>query len=209
MNIKVCGMREADNVSALCQLPIDYIGFIFFEKSPRFAENILIDETVESVPDTVKKTGVFVNADAFYISAMADKFKLDVLQLHGKEDPAFCKEIKQKLGLPVVKAFGVDEQFDFSVLDEYENACDFFLFDTKSPKHGGTGEKFNWDILKKYQSEKPVFLSGGITADDYADVLKTAENLPVHAIDINSRFEIAPALKDIDLIRKFVQRFKE
>lgn len=208
MLIKVCGMRETENISALCQLPIDYIGFIFFEKSPRFAENILTCNTAESIPASIKKTGVFVNASETYIQTKADKFKLNAVQLHGTESADFCKSIATSTALPIIKAFGVDDGFDFSALDEFDNACDFFLFDTKSPKHGGTGLKFNWQILEKYTLSKPIFLSGGITSDDFENVLTISKNLPVHAIDINSKFEIEPALKDISLISRFVKQFK-
>lgn len=208
MQIKVCGMRNTENIEELCKLPIDYIGFIFFHKSARFADNVLTQKTANAIPAHIKKTGVFVNAGYKYIAEMAQKYSLDCIQMHGAESPEECKKIKSKLNKPVLKAFGIDENFDFSLLSNYNDACDYFLFDTKSPKHGGTGIKFDWRILDKYTLEKPIFLSGGITADDYNDALTVSKKLPIAALDINSKFEIEPALKDIELIDTFIKKIK-
>lgn len=199
-------MRDAKNIAQLCLLPIDYIGFIFYAKSPRFAEKHIDRRTILSIPRHVQKTGVFVDADMHYISEMEEFFVLDAVQLHGKETPEMCAEIRET-GKTVIKAFGVGKDFDFAKLERYEDSCDYFLFDTKSDKHGGTGKKFDWEILRKYTGNIPIFLSGGIGAEDAAQI-KELSWLNLAGLDLNSMFESEPAMKDIDLLETFIKKVK-
>lgn len=205
MDIKVCGMRDVDNITKLVQLPIKFIGFIFYDKSPRYVGNSDAEKIISVIPNNIYKTGVFVNASIPDILQYSSNFKLQAIQLHGSESPEFCSNIKSLTKNIIIKAFGVDDDFDFSILEKYEDVCDYFLFDTKSKNHGGTGLKFDWDILKKYKSSKQIFLSGGITIDD-VDAIKNLKNINIAALDLNSRFEIKPALKDIDLLSYFIDR---
>jgi len=203
MNIKVCGMRDSYNIANLCQLPINYIGFIFYAKSARFVGEEFDNLITKSVPIHIKKVGVFVNATEKYILSKIKTYKLDAIQLHGNESPEFCQAFVNK-NIETIKAFGFDESFDFNSLNAYQEVCDYFLFDTKAPSHGGTGLKFDWNILQKYNGTKAFFLSGGITNND-VDSIKQLQSLPIHCIDINSKFELSPAIKDIININNFVE----
>lgn len=202
MKIKVCGMRDKENVAQLVELNPDYIGFIFYGKSKRYAGDVLNNETIGLVPDDIKRVGVFVNASEREINHAWEYFDLDMLQLHGDESPEFCASMKAK-GYHVIKAFGVDKTFDFDKLEAYKPSVDFFLFDTKSENYGGTGETYDWSILKKYDQTTPFFLSGGISPSNL-DKIAELDGLNIHAIDVNSKFELSPGSKDIDLLRSTV-----
>ncbi len=199
-------MRDAKNIAQLCLLPIDFIGFIFYSKSPRFAEKKLARKTVLSIPRHIQKTGVFVDADMEYINDMEEYYMLDAVQLHGSETPEMCAEIRET-GKTVIKAFGVGAGFDFGQLEAYESSCDYFLFDTKSDKHGGTGTKFDWEMLRAYNNRLPVFISGGIGEED-ALAVKELSWLNIAGVDLNSKFETAPAMKDIDMLEGFIKKVK-
>lgn len=199
-------MRDAKNIAQLCLLPIDYIGFIFYAKSPRFADKKIARKTVLSIPRHIQKTGVFVNADREYIAEMEDYYMLDAVQLHGSESPELCAEIRE-MGKTVIKAFGVGTGFDFGQLEAYESSCDFFLFDTKSEQHGGTGNKFDWEVLRAYNNRLPIFLSGGISEEDTMAV-KDLSWLNIAALDLNSKFETAPAMKNIAMLESFIKKLK-
>jgi phosphoribosylanthranilate isomerase len=205
LKIKVCGMREAENISQLMHLMPDYVGFIFYPKSPRYVGIRFPRETAFLASDA-KKVGVFVDADFDDVRDFTIRCQLDVLQLHGNEQPGECW-LHRNLGLTVIKAFSVDESFDFKSLEPYKDAVDYYLFDTKTPQHGGSGQKFNWDILQQYDNSKPIFLSGGIGPND-AEEIKKLKGLNIHAIDINSKFETAPAMKDIGLLRTFFEEMR-
>jgi phosphoribosylanthranilate isomerase len=198
VKLKVCGMRAPDNIAALSDLAPDYMGFIFWEHSKRF-----VTTSTPHLPATIKKTGVFVDANPAYITAMAKQHQLQALQLHGDESPDFCQKL-QDLELEIIKAFAVDTSFDFSVLEAYETVCDYFLFDTKGPLPGGNGNRFDWSVLRNYPSAKPFFLSGGIGPKDQSAIASIINlNLPLYAIDINSQFESEPGLKNIETIKQF------
>ncbi|MEL6867569.1 MAG: phosphoribosylanthranilate isomerase [Bacteroidota bacterium] len=199
--IKVCGMRESANIEALLQLQIDYIGFIFYPPSKRFvAERPLL-----SVHSNAKRVGVFVNATLKEIAQYQQEFDLEIAQLHGQESPTFCQQVQQ-LGLQTIKAFAVDEHFDFSQTQIYSPFCDYFLFDTKGKHPGGNGVQFDWSLLDQYTGSTPFFLSGGLSPG-MSDSLLNFQHPQLFALDLNSRFEKAPALKDIDLLAHFLQRF--
>ena len=170
--------------------------------APRFVEGVLDAKLAKSLPASIKKVGVFVNASLEEIKKATEKYSLDVIQLHGHEEPELCQKVKET-GLEVIKAFQVKEAFDFFSINAYKPVCDYFLFDTATKGYGGSGYKFNWDILKDYDNEKPLFLSGGIGPDDAAEVEKLGW-LNIKAIDINSKFEIEPANKDIEKLKSFI-----
>jgi len=194
MKLKICGMKYLDNIQEVASLQPDYLGFIFYDKSPR-----LFNNQIPILPKSIQKVGVFVNA---YLDDILDKvrnYNLQFVQLHGNETPDFCK-LFQQTDVKVIKVFSVDDNFDFQTIIPYESVCDYFLFDTKGENPGGNGTTFNWDILKKYPSKKTFFLSGGISlaAIDKIKQLK----LPIHAIDVNSKFEIEPGLKNTQLLKE-------
>ncbi|MBK0381060.1 phosphoribosylanthranilate isomerase [Mucilaginibacter segetis] len=194
MKIKVCGLKYQDNINAVADLAPDYMGFICYDRSPRFIgqmENDLFDE----LPNSIIKTAVFVNENAEQVSKLIALYKFSAIQLHGNESPDFCNRFKNKV--TVIKAYGVDEDFDFGILERYKNNVDFFMFDTKTAEHGGSGRKFNWDILNKYELNVPFFLSGGLSPDNMEEV-KKIDHPMFYAVDLNSRFETSPGIKDIN-----------
>ena len=204
MKLKVCGMREPENIKALSALTPDYMGFIFWAPSSRYVETTTIE-----LPSAIKKTGVFVAASVDYIQSKVLQHKLQAVQLHGEETPQYCSLV-QDFSVEVIKAFSIKDSFDFSQLVPYETSCDFFLFDTKGELPGGNGYGFDWSLLTNYPSQKPFFLSGGIGLE-HTPQIKALLNtdLPLHAIDVNSKFERATAIKNIDAIKKFKNELYE
>ncbi|TSD66902.1 phosphoribosylanthranilate isomerase [Inquilinus sp. KBS0705] len=200
MKIKVCGLKYADNIADITALSPDYIGFICYDRSPRFIDD-LDKGILQAIPTGITKTAVFVNEAAETISELITRYGFDAIQLHGTESPDFCEQFKGKV--VVIKAFGVDEAFAFEQLRPYLNKVDYFMFDTKTPVHGGSGKTFDWAILTKYKLNVPFFLSGGLSADNIEEV-KSINHPMLYALDLNSKFETAPALKDID---KLTQAF--
>lgn len=195
MKLKVCGMRDSDNIRELMEVKPDFMGMIFYPKSSRY---------VEELPQTdldVATVGVFVNESTEVIQEKSKKFGFEMVQLHGSESVEQVEELKH-LGFTVIKVFGVMDQLPLEEMKPYESTVDYFLFDTKTPQHGGSGQKFDWSILESYDLDKPFFLSGGIDLEDLESI--KALNIPqLYAVDINSRFEIAPAVKDIQKIKSF------
>jgi phosphoribosylanthranilate isomerase len=207
MQIKVCGMREKDNVRLVASLLPDYMGFIFFATSPRDASSVLQKETIENLPTNIEPVAVFVNKELEEALAILKQNNFKHAQLHGYESPEYCEAIKQH-GFGVFKVFSIDESTDFSSMEQYLGMADYFLFDTKSPKHGGTGVKFDWDLLERYKLSKPVLLSGGISSDDVEMVQQALVKYPwIHGLDLNSRFELSPGIKDIEKLRTFFEAF--
>lgn len=209
MRIKVCGMKEEENLQDLLELQPDYVGFIFYENSPRFMGETLGAEVIRQVPKNIRKVGVFVNASINQIIQTVKTYGLDFVQLHGDEMPDFCRSLQFK-GINIIKAFRVDETFNFTQLNNYKPVCDYFLFDTKAAAYGGTGTAFDWSLLERYDNEKPFFLSGGIGLEDAETILDLKEKtgLRIHAVDINSKFEVQPGLKNIEAVREFIHRLK-
>lgn len=197
MKIKVCGMRDAENISELVKLKPDFIGFIFYNKSKRF----VVDFPQVNFLKGVKKVGVFVNENTKTIIDKVKKHQLDFVQLHGHETPEYCSKLYH-YKIKIIKAFSVDENFDFNSIKAYENSCNYFLFDTKGENYGGNGIKFKWEILQKYKGKIPFLLSGGISKNDVLEIQKI-KHPAFEGVDINSGFEIKPALKNIDDIKEF------
>jgi phosphoribosylanthranilate isomerase len=206
LKIKVCGMRDPENISGVIAAMPDYLGFIFYPKSKRFVGFEPSTEVMAVVPDSVKKVGVFVNETPEKVLQIVQYWKLDVVQLHGSETPEYCQQI-QDSGISVFKAFSVDESFDFATLNAYSGVCDYFLFDTKGQLPGGTGQKFNWQLLENYRGDIPFFLSGGIGQEDL-EAIRHFGHPRWRGIDINSGFELVPALKDVEKVKQFIGKIK-
>ncbi|MEM9001433.1 MAG: phosphoribosylanthranilate isomerase [Bacteroidota bacterium] len=198
MKLKICGMKY--NIKEVAALQPDYLGFIFWKPSKRFFEG-----TIPPLPAQTKKIGVFVDAPIKEVFEKANTYSLYGVQLHGKESPEYCKKLKPT-EFAIIKVFSMVNDFDFSVLREYEDVCDYFLFDTQGKLPGGNGYIFDWSVLKNYCSTKPYFLSGGIGPEEVEQLrsfFKSPESGYCHAIDINSRFELRPGLKNTDTLKEF------
>ncbi len=194
-------MKHSENIRAAAALQPDLMGFIFYEKSPRYALDNL-QFTVDDVLLTdIKKVGVFVNESVEMILSAAKRYQLDFIQLHGNETPMQCLNLLNA-DLGVIKAFSIAESADFEQTEEYEGCCDYFLFDTKTPQHGGSGKQFDWSLLEHYKGKTPFLLSGGIGLED-AEMLHKIKHPLLAGFDVNSKFEIEPGLKNIDKLRQF------
>ena len=202
MKIKVCGMKFPDNIQSVAALQPDYLGLIFYEKSPRYAADLSPDE-LQMLLLSPKKVGVFVDENPEKIKETIRKYQLQAVQLHGNESPAICSALKTQV--EVIKAFGVDETFDFHQLEAYADSVDYFLFDTKTASHGGSGKTFDWQILQNYQLKTPFLISGGISNENLEEVLKL-KHPAFTGVDLNSRFETAPGLKNIKKLEEAFER---
>lgn len=208
MKLKVCGMKHPENIKELAKLDIDYMGFIFYEKSPRFAE-IPVE-----LPDQIQKVGVFVNESIDLILEKVKSFRLKVIQLHGHETLQFCEELNQVLrnsgylDLKLWKVFSIKSPSDFKGIEDYSFYVDGYLFDTKGQYRGGNGEKFDWRLLEKHNFSKPVMLSGGIGPEDVEQVSQLYRDGLIAGVDINSGFEDEPGLKNINLVNEFLQNLR-
>ncbi|MDG1038132.1 MAG: phosphoribosylanthranilate isomerase [Polaribacter sp.] len=225
MKLKVCGMKYLENIEQVVGLQPDYLGFIFYEKSKRNFEGI-----IPEFSKSIKKTGVFVNEYVEIVISLVEEYRLDAIQLHGDESLEYVADLKNQLRerralfidenkqikkkknkhyiseneVELIKVFGIKDEFNFDVLTPYLEVVDFFLFDTKGKERGGNGTKFDWSILEKYPFKKPFFLSGGIGLEDVEDIQKIVKlDLPIYALDINSKFESKPGLKNINEVKKF------
>jgi phosphoribosylanthranilate isomerase len=210
MNIKVCGITQFKQLQQLEALNIDYAGLIFYKDSPRYIGDKISGKQIKDADFDIKKVGVFVNPTYSELLDAIDEYGLDIVQLHGNETPEMCEELSAEV--EVIKAFRIAGDNSINI-DEmvmpYDAVCDFYLFDTAGLKEsfGGTGQQFDWSILKKAKIEKPFFLSGGIGPDD-AQKVKAFKHPDFFAIDVNSKFETAPGVKDMAAILKFLQGFK-
>jgi phosphoribosylanthranilate isomerase len=206
MKLKICGMKIPENILEVLALKPDYMGFIFYRKSKRYVAD-LSAEFAKSLPSEIKKTGVFVDEDAAEVCGLVALYGLSAVQLHGAESPAYCAQLKALLSpeIEMIKAFGVNEDFDFAQLNAYDRYVDYFLFDTQTPGHGGSGRTFDWSLLAGYVLEKSYFLSGGIGLESIEDLLNINDER-LYAVDVNSRFELSPGLKDIDKLNDFKNR---
>ncbi len=205
VKLKICGMKEPSNIAEVAALRPDYLGFIFYKGSKRYVEG-LVPTYLSKLPDEIKPTGVFVNEDLITIKQHAENFHLKAIQLHGHESPELCKQLKAMLPeIEIIKAFGIHPAFNFEDLIPFTGNVDFFLFDTQTKEHGGSGKVFNWSLLQSYKGRTPYFLSGGIGLEQTAE-LQAIEDGRLYAIDINSRFEKEPGLKDLDKLKEFKNR---
>jgi phosphoribosylanthranilate isomerase len=225
MKLKVCGMKYVENIEQVVGLQPDYLGFIFYEKSKRNFEGI-----IPEFSKSIKKTGVFVNEYVEIVISLVEEYRLDAIQLHGDESLEYVTDLKNQLKerralfidenkqikkkknkhyiseneVEIIKVFGIKDEFNFGILTPYLEVVDFFLFDTKGKERGGNGTKFDWSILEKYPFKKPFFLSGGIGLEDIEEIQKIIKSdLPIYALDINSKFESKPGLKNINEVKNF------
>ena len=206
MKIKICGLKEAHNIQQVSKANPDYMGFIFYPKSSRFVGNEFSKSALAEIPDNIIKIAVFVNESVENILRTVMKYNFKAVQLHGQESPETCRQLKEKK-LIVIKAFSMDDSFDFIALHQYEKRCNFFLFDTKTPAFGGSGKSFNWKLLEKYNLETPFFLSGGLGIENMEAVLKLNHG-KLYGLDFNSRLEDKPGLKNITLINKVLETIR-
>lgn len=206
LKCKVCGLTDPQNVAEVgAQLP-DYMGFIFYPRSLRYVGHHPDPNLFSAVPDGVEKTAVFVNE---YYERMIDitgKFGIRTIQLHGMESPEICNSLRSH-GFTVIKVFPGDQLDNFRLLKDYEMVADYFLFDTPTRSHGGSGRKFDWTKLENCRSPKQFFLSGGISIDDAAHI-RSLDLKGLYAADINSRFETAPGVKDPELVGDFINALR-
>lgn len=225
--IKVCGMRDKDNINEVAALGVDWIGMIFYEKSPRFVK--MTPALAGIIPDTVEpsdphhptldsqscpiRVGVFVDEMPQNIITRVVNFNLDIVQLHGHETPTLIRNLRRTLdpdirpGIRFMKAISVESRDDIATYKDYEDCVDYFLFDTKCKTVGGSGQQFDWSVLQDYDGSKPFLLSGGIGPDD-AERIRQFRHPKLMGIDVNSRFETAPALKDVEKLKSFIQQIK-
>ena len=205
MRIKVCGLTLPEQASALEEMGVALAGFIFYPKSPRFMGNKISPEKMKQIKGRIAKVGVFVNATYDELMRIVEEYRLDMVQLHGDETPKYCEKIADYIS--VIKAFRLGENDNVEWMSRpYQDVCDMFMFDTMGAGYGGTGKKFNWDVLKKSMINKPFFLSGGIEPGD-EEKLIAFQNEPVaknlFAIDINSKFEITAGVKNMEKVKEF------
>ena len=205
MKLKICGMKEEKNIKSIATLDPDYMGFIFWKHSLR---NISIK--IPEIKKKIKKTGVFVNSNIEQITNIIKEQNLQAVQLHGDETPEFCSKLSKLKRVEVIKAFNISNSFNFSKLKLFEDSCDFFLFDTKGKLPGGNGLVFDWSILKNYKYKKPFFLSGGIGIENVDELINMKNtNLPLYAIDVNSKFESQAGIKKLNLLKNFKSKLYE
>ena len=199
MIVKVCGMRDAQNIRDVEKLGVDWIGMIFWSQSKRF-----VAEVPSYLPKHQKRVGVFVDAPLEDIRQHISDYQLNIIQLHGQESPDYVKALKPHT---TIKAFNIAKADDLIQTEQYEGIADCFLFDTKGQLVGGNGQKFDWSVLTAYHGKTPFLLSGGIGLDD-AESINSFHHPSCIGIDLNSRFEVSPAFKDIDKLRKFLGKIK-
>jgi len=227
MKLKVCGMKYKDNIEQVAVLQPDYLGFIFYDKSARY-----FDSVIPNLPESIKKVGVFVDADFNDVIKKIKTHNLQAVQLHGEESPEYCLKLKRHYEekndevistkkpdchdfsqksrnnkkVEIIKVFSIKDPFNFDDLNPYESVCDCYLFDTKGKLPGGNGYTFDWNILKDYTSTKPYFLSGGIGLNEIENIksfIKSDASKYCCSIDVNSKFEIEPGLKNIEILQEF------
>jgi phosphoribosylanthranilate isomerase len=207
MQVKICGMRNPENIGMISQLKPDLMGFILYPPSPRFVEETSLSEALSQVPNGISKVAVFVNETTDEVLRVCKQFGFTYTQLHGNESAADCQTISEA-GIYVIKAFSVSDTIDFEVLKTYEPYVDIFLFDTKTVGYGGSGKQFDWSLLETYPLKTPYFLSGGIGERDIETILKSS--LPGCAgIDANSRLEIEPGLKNVEAAAELINQIRK
>jgi len=227
VRLKICGMKHPDNITQVAALQPDYMGFIFYNKSVRN-----FNTAIPKISDSIKKAGVFVDEDLNSVIDKINTYNLQAVQLHGSESPEYCNTLKRHYEerndevtssketdclnlekksrnnetLEIIKVFSINSEFNFEVLKPYESVCDYFLFDTKGKLPGGNGYTFNWEVLNNYPSTKPFFLSGGVGINQIENIKKFQQSDAskyCYALDVNSKFEIEPGLKNIEDLKEF------
>jgi phosphoribosylanthranilate isomerase len=206
MKVKICGMKFPANIQAVSALNPDYMGFIFFNGSKRHVGEGFSGKTVESIPKEIKKVGVFVNESLEEVIKKNAEFNFDFIQLHGNESPEYCKELNLEK-LPLIKAFNLHDDFDFSELEAYQPYCHYFLFDSQTAFYGGSGKSFNWQVLSKYEFNTPFFLSGGLGPENISEALSINHPMLL-GFDLNSKLESEPGLKKMEKTKQMIEKIK-
>lgn len=207
LRVKICGMRDPLNIEGIGQLKPDLMGFILYPPSPRFVDERLLGEALSHVPSGISRVAVFVNEPKENVVRICKQYGFAYAQLHGNESATDCKIIHEA-GIYVIKTFPVSDSIDFEALEAYEPYADFFLFDTKTSEYGGSGKKFDWSLLVAYPLQTPYFLSGGI-GDSDMDAIQIASLPGMAGIDVNSRLEITPGLKDIQAAANLINQIRK
>lgn len=206
MKVKICGLKQRKNIEAIEAMKPDFLGFIMYPKSLRYAEPAELSETLEGLQTTAQTVGVFVNEEPEIVLDLCFEFGFDYAQLHGGESVEYCTEIREE-GIKVIKVFRVGEDFDVSSVVEFVECADLFLFDTKTLSFGGSGRQFDWSVLEGYSASVPYLLSGGISENDVEKV--KSMNLPgLVGVDANSQLEVEPGLKDLEKTKVLIQKVK-
>jgi phosphoribosylanthranilate isomerase len=205
LKIKICGMREPGNIREVSGLNPDFMGFIFYPGSKRYAGR-LSPVTVKGLPTGIKKVAVFVNATREEVHSTCKAYSIRILQLHGNEPPEVCRAFREE-GFQVIKAFRVGRGLDLREMEKYNESCDLVLLDSSAEGYGGTGQKFNWRHLGDYRSPLPFFLSGGIGAND-ADRIRQLDVPQLYGVDLNSRFEVKPGMKNSRELETFIRKIR-
>jgi len=206
MNIKVCGITQLSQLQELDAVGIDFVGLNFYKESPRYVIGKISAGDIKDADFDIRKVGVFVNENIIKVMKTVEEYSLDIVQLHGDETPEYSKRLSEDV--EVIKTFRINGDIKNveSVIKKYDDACDYYLFDTGGQREelGGTGVQFDWEVLRNSRIEKPFFLAGGIGLPDVVRV-KTFDHPDFFAVDINSRFEVNPGVKDLDLVKMFAQ----
>lgn len=211
--IKVCGMQDEENIQQVAALGVNMLGFIFYPQSPRYALKDLGDKEIlnfihnDNTKSLINRVGVFVNEGFNNIVEIAEKYQLNYIQLHGGESVEMCRQLKSR-GYKIIKVFSIETEEDIAQTADFENCADFFLFDTKCKNYGGSGKTFNWEILNAYTGNTPFILSGGISMESI-EAIKAFYHPRFAGIDLNSGFEIAPALKDVNKLELFINEIRD
>ncbi len=195
LKLKVCGLRDSENIKDIIDVKPDYMGFIFYKPSPRYVGESFSIELMNTIPSTIEKVGIFVNDDIGNVIDIATKYRLDMVQLHGDEPPGYCKKLEGR-GFRIIKAVRIFSKKDLKLVNKYKNYIDYALLDRGGVNFGGNGVKFDWEFLDFYESDIPFFLSGGIRLEDIPKIASIKHN-NLHAIDVNSGFETAPGYKNV------------
>lgn len=204
MKLKVCGLREDENVKAIAALRPQWMGFIFSPASPRYFLAANKKASLGELEPAIKRVGIFVNEGLEEILRLNKLYKFDYVQLHGNEGVDFCRQLQQH-GIAIIKAFRIDNNFDFSKVNGFAPYVELFLFDTAGKRYGGNGVQFNWELLNDKRFSKPFLLSGGIGPED-AKHVKLFRHPDMIGVDVNSRFEISPGLKNVEALKLFQQQ---
>lgn len=210
LRIKVCGLTLPEQVNALDEIGVDLAGFIFYSRSPRYVANKISPEKMKRIGGRIAKVGVFVNTPYDELMKTVEDYRLDMVQLHGDETPVFCEKVANYISVIKVFRMSDNDPIDW-IMRPYEEACDMFMFDTLGAGYGGTGKKFDWNMLKGASIDKMFFLSGGIEPGDEEKLKEFAQEetaKKLFAIDINSRFEISAGVKNIEKVKSFVEKMR-
>ena len=207
MKIKVCGMKDPQNINEVASLLPDFLGFIFYKKSARYVEEIPLRKVLFNLDSGIERVGVFVDEAIEKVVEVCHRLGLSYAQLHGNESPEYCAQVRLE-GISVIKVFHMGDVFDLDQIKPYENCADILLFNTKTKGYGGSGKHFDWNLLTTYSSELPFLLSGGISSEDILRI-KRLQIPKLLGIDVNSRVEISPANKDVNKVKELILKTRE